>query len=299
MAKDDDRRSAAFPSAEEDAEAAHRALDTPQTRSPSHRLAYADTELMLRDDLRAVRLEVEFLKTDLILQDHAVESTVVVFGSARIPDRVGAEARLAAAEAALAKAPDDAEARRRVDRAQRVLDKVGYYDEAREFARLASAAAAAETPDKRDYVIITGGGPGIMEAANRGAADAGELSIGLNIVLPHEQAPNPYVSPALSLQFHYFALRKMHFLLRSRALVIFPGGFGTMDELFEALTLIQTGKIKPIPVLLFGEAYWRRIVNFEALVEEGAIEPGDLEIFRFVESAEEAWKFIRAFYEAG
>lgn len=306
MASDDDNpgpdrgsRSAAFPSAEEDAEAAHRILDTPQTRSPSHRLAYADTELMLRDDLRAVRLEVEFLKTDLILRDHAVESTIVVFGSARIPDETTAAERLAAAEAALAEAPDDAEARRRVKRAQRVLDKVGYYDEAREFARLASAAAAAETPDQRDYVIITGGGPGIMEAANRGAADAGELSIGLNIVLPHEQAPNPYVSPALSLQFHYFALRKMHFLLRSRALVIFPGGFGTMDELFEALTLIQTGKIKPIPVLLFGEAYWRRIVDFEALVEEGAVEPEDLEIFQFVESAEEAWKIIRGSYEAG
>ena len=298
MARDDDRRSAAFPSAEEDAEAAHRALDTPQTRSPSHRLAYADTELMLRDELRSVRLAVEFLKTDLILRDHAVESTIVVFGSARIPDEVAAAERLAAAKAALAESPDDAEARRRVERAQRVLDKAGHYDEAREFARLASAAAAAETPDKRDYVIITGGGPGIMEAANRGAADAGELSIGLNIVLPHEQAPNPYVSPALSLQFHYFALRKMHFLLRSRALVIFPGGFGTMDELFEALTLIQTGKIKPIPVLLFGEAYWRRIVDFEALVDEGAVEPEDLEIFQYVESADEAWKIVRGFYEA-
>lgn len=298
MARDDDRRSAAFPSAEEDAEAAHRVLDTLQTRSPSHRLAYADTELMLRDELRSVRLAVEFLKTDLILQDHAVESTIVVFGSARIPDRATAADRLTAAEAALAEAPDDADARRRVERAKRVLDKTGYYDEAREFARLASAAAAAETPDKRDYVIITGGGPGIMEAANRGAADAGELSIGLNIVLPHEQAPNPYVSPALSLQFHYFALRKMHFLLRSRALVIFPGGFGTMDELFEALTLIQTGKIKPIPVLLFGEAYWRRIVDFEALVDEGAVEPEDLEIFQYVESADEAWKIVRGFYEA-
>ncbi len=198
---------------------------------------------------------------------------------------------------ALANDPDDPAAKRAVERAERVFAKSKYYDAAREFSRLVSSSCQAG--GKCDYVITTGGGPGIMEAANRGAADAGALSVGFNIALPHEQNPNPYISPELCFQFHYFALRKMHFLMRAKALVIFPGGFGTLDELFETLTLIQTGKIDPMPVLLFGENYWRRIVNFEAMAEEGMIAEEDLSIFTFVESADQAWDLINAFYGEG
>jgi len=263
-------RSDAFPSAEQDATRAEAAAATPQTAAPSYRLAFDDREFLLRDELRPVRLQLELLKPELLLNAQGITSTIVVFGSARIPD------------------PDGGEAPHKADQGR-------YYSEARSFGRLVSAAGQATA--ERQYVIITGGGGGIMEAANRGADDAGAVSIGLNITLPMEQPPNPYITPELCFQFHYFALRKMHFLMRARALVIFPGGFGTLDELFDALTLIQTRKITPMPVLLFGEAYWRRIIDFEAMAAEGMIAPEDVKIMQYVETAEEAWRIIQDFYD--
>jgi len=258
-------RPGAFPSARQDEETARHPPDTPQTRSSSYRLAFADPDFLLREDLRPVRLQLELLKPELALQEANIVSTIVVFGSART---------------ALPGDPSEAE-------------RMSDYEEARRFARL---MAERESANGLRSVIVTGGGPGIMEAANRGAREAGARTIGLNIVLPHEQAPNPYITPELSFQFHYFAIRKMHFLMRARALVCFPGGFGTLDELFETLTLIQTRKIEPIPVLLFREAWWRRIVNFEAIADAGMIEHEDLEIFDFVETAEAACSLIDAFY---
>ena len=271
------------------------AAETAQTRSPSFKLAFDDPDFLLRDELRAVRLQLELMKPDLVLQDHDIRSTIVVFGSARVPSPEEAECHCDAAEAALAKDPGNPDLQRelRVRRNQR--DRCRYYEEARRFAHIVSKAA--EATEERDYVIMTGGGPGIMEAANRGASEAGSITIGLNISLPHEQVPNPYITPELAFQFHYFALRKMHLLMRAKALVVFPGGFGTFDELFETLTLIQTRKIEPMPVLLFGEEYWRRVVNFEAMVEEGVIAASDLDIFRFIETAEDAWAYIQAFNE--
>ncbi|HEY5656591.1 MAG TPA: TIGR00730 family Rossman fold protein [Myxococcota bacterium] len=264
-------RRSAFPSAREDGHAARSRAKTPQTLSPSYRLAFDDPDLLMRDELRPVRLQLELLKPELALQEQMIESTVVVFGSSRAPSD-------AALEAGAPRGPDE-----------RSAD----YAQARRFARRISESrvGAALHP-----VVVTGGGPGIMEAANRGAHEAGARSIGLNIVLPTEQAPNPYVTPELSFQFHYFAIRKMHFLMRARALVCFPGGYGTLDELFETLTLIQTRKIEAIPVLLFREAWWRRIIDFEALAAEGMIARSDLDIFRFVEDADEACAQIDAFY---
>ncbi len=266
-----------LPNAGEDLRRAGITEETAQTRSPAYRLAYADDDFLLRDELRPVRLQLELMKPELLLGEHEIDSTVVVFGSARIP------------------APDTG-TEEPPKRPGCVLDHKRAYEEARQFARLVSIAGQRPTGARRRFVVVTGGGPGIMEAANRGAHDVGAESIGLNIVLPHEQAPNPYISPELCFQFHYFAIRKLHFMLRALALVCFPGGFGTLDELFEALTLIQTGKAQPMPVLLFDETYWRRIVNFEAMVEEGVISPGDLELFRYVESAEEAWRTIYTHY---
>ena len=286
-----------FPNAREDARAAELAVPSPQTRSPSYRLAFGDPDFFLRDELRPVRLQLELLKPELLLQEEGIESTVVVFGSSRIPDRVEAERGLAEAEAAAVGAPDDAALARAARVARRILDKCHYHDEARKLGRIVSVAN--HTADAPHCVVATGGGPGIMEAANRGASEAGAKSIGFSIVLPHEQAPNRYITPELCFQFHYFAIRKMHFLMRARALVVLPGGFGTMDELFEALTLIQSGKIKPMPVILFGEAYWTRIVDFDAMVEEGVIAPEDLDLFQFVERAEDAWRIVREFYPAG
>ena len=291
------KRESAFPSAGEDAATAEIAEileDTPQTRSPSYQLAFTDHDFLVREELRPVRLQLELLKPEMLLQEENIASTVVVFGSARIPDPDTARARLAEAEAALAHYPRDPAHKKRVEAARRTLDRSHYYDEARIFARRISESG--QTSGTRRYVVVTGGGPGIMEAANRGAHDAGAESIGLNIVLPAEQGPNRYITPKLCFQFHYFAIRKMHFLMRAKALTCFPGGFGTLDELFETLTLIQTGKIERIPVLLFGESYWRRIINFEAMVEENVIAPADLSIFRYVETAEEAWNAITEFY---
>jgi hypothetical protein len=266
----DDRKRQCFPSAEEDLGTDRGQAATPQTLSPSHRLAFADTDYLISDELRGVRLMLEYLKPEAVMKAEGIAATVVVFGSTRACD---AEAGDTAAQSAC------------------TLDPV-YYREARRLARLVSASPP-ETP-RPPLVIMTGGGPGIMEAANRGAADADARSIGLNIVLPREQAPNAYITPALSFQFHYFALRKLHFLLRAYALVFFPGGFGTLDELFEALTLMQTGRMRPLPIVLFGEAFWRRIVNFDALVEIGVIGPNDLDGISFVESADEALAIIQA-----
>lgn len=295
MVGSDDIHSA-FPSAGEDAVDAEDIVPTPQTLSPAYRLAFKDEDFLLREELRPIRLQLELLKPELTLQDENIVSTIVVFGSARTPDPEEAERGLAAATEKLRQAGESPEAAEDVERAKRVLARSRYYGEARKFASIVSRIN--QCGGERCFVMITGGGPGIMEAANRGASDVGAESIGLNIVLPFEQAPNTYITPKLSFQFHYFAIRKMHFLMRARGLVCFPGGFGTMDELFETLTLIQTGKIDPIPVLLFGESWWRQIINFEAMVEEGVISPEDLDIFRYVETAEAAWEAIEEFYRS-
>ncbi|MBI1402321.1 MAG: lysine decarboxylase [Porphyrobacter sp.] len=260
---------------------------TPQTAHPAYKLAFRDTDFLLRDELRPVRFQLELLKTEMLLDEARVGSTLVMYGSARIPTPDQAEARIAAAK-------EGSEYEQKV--AKRLAEKARYYDEAYKLARMVSEKAIIED-GKRQFVVTTGGGPSIMEAGNRGASDAGSESIGLNIVLPHEQAPNPYVTPYLSFQFHYFALRKMHFLLRARAVAVFPGGFGTFDEFFELLTLIQTGKMKPIPIILFGRDFWERVIDFEALAEEGTISKADLDLFTWCETAEDAWACISAFYE--
>lgn len=285
-----------LPSAREDVARVREVPATPQTLAPSYRLAFSDTDFLLREELRPVRLQLELLKPELELLARGIESTIVTFGSARIVEPAEAARRRGAAEAASAAAPDDPMLAQ-VARAAANLERLARnYEEARAFARLVSTP---RRPDgQQRYVIVTGGGPGIMEAANRGAADAGAISIGHNIVLPHEQAPNPWVTPELCFQFHYFALRKMHLLTRAKALVVFPGGFGTLDELFETLCLIQTGKSRPMPVLLFDRAYWQRIISFDALVEEGVVDARDLGLFSFVETAQEAWARIESHYAA-
>lgn len=274
-----------FPEAKQDAETAKQGISTPQTEHPAYKLAFQDTDFLLRDDLRPIRFQLELLKPELLLEEARIGSTLVFYGSARIPEPIKANALLEAATD---------ERSRRI--AERLIAKSRYYDVARQLARLASECPR-EIDGTRQFVVCSGGGPSIMEAANRGAADVGAESLGLNIVLPHEQAPNQFVTPSLSFQFHYFALRKMHFLLRARAVAVFPGGFGTFDEMFELLTLIQTGKAKPMPVLMFGKEFWERVVNFEALADEGVISHRDLELLRFVETAEEAWEIIREFYQ--
>jgi len=288
-----------FPTAEDDVGTAKLVPDTAQTRTPAYRLAYADTDFLLRDELRPVRLQLELLKPELLQQENGIHSTVVIFGSTRIPDAETATKRLQKAETEAAARPENSTLLRKVAIARRVLDKARYYDEARELGRMITAESRHGEGEQGDLVVITGGGPGIMEGANRGAHDAGGKSIGLNIVLPMEQSPNPYVTPELCFQFHYFAIRKMQFLMRARALVAFPGGFGTLDELFETLTLIQTKKVKPVPILLFGREYWQHIINFEALVDEGTIDPEDLDLFQYVETAQEAWSAIQTFYAQG
>lgn len=250
---------------------------TPQSLSPSYRLAYADDEFMCREELRPVRLQLELLKTEMILSERGIRSTVVIFGGARIP-APGADAWAAKNE---------------IQRKNLTAASV-YYEEARQFARLCSTQSALH--DHHEYVVVTGGGPGVMEAGNRGATEVDAPSVGLNIVLPHEQAPNEFVTPELSFNFHYFAIRKMHFLMRAKAITIFPGGFGTMDELFETLTLIQTKRMAPIPLILFGEEFWRRIIDFQALADFGTIAPEDLELLHFVETADQAWKIIADHY---
>jgi hypothetical protein len=274
-----------FPRAKQDAETAKTGISTPQTENPAYRLAFQDMDFLLREDLRPVRFQLELLKPQLLLDEANIASTFVFYGSARIPEPAKAQAMLDLATGEKGRAI-----------AEKLVEKSRYYDVARDLAQKVSQLPVDEN-GQRQFVVCSGGGPSIMEAANRGAQDVGAESIGLNIVLPHEQAPNPYVTPALSMQFHYFALRKMHFLLHARALAAFPGGFGTFDELFELLTLIQTGKIAPIPVLLFGRAFWERVVNFPALVEEGVVSEQDLGIFTYVETADEAWAAVQRFYD--
>lgn len=274
-----ENRTAFKPAAREAHIAAH-PTPTAQTEHPAYRLAFQDNDFLLRPDLRPVRFQLELLKPELLLDEAGIASTFVFYGSARIPAPDEVDSLLAAATTPAA---------RKV--AERLAAKSRYYEEARRLAYMASSCECAN-PDRRELVVCSGGGPSIMEAANRGAFEAGGQSVGLNIILPHEQLPNAYVTPGLSFQFHYFALRKMHFLMRARAVAVFPGGFGTFDEMFELLTLVQTGKMAAVPILLFGEEFWRRVVNFEALAEEGVISPNDLSLFRFVETADEAWRIV-------
>lgn len=262
--------------------------------SPSYRLAEDDPDFLTRPDLRPVRLQLELLKPEMILAEQGVDSTIVVFGGTQIVPPETAEARLADAKEAAAANPDDPRAKRAVGRAERVLAKSPYYDASRDFSRLVSSVC--QNNEHCDYVVMTGGGPGIMEAANRGAYDVGAKSIGLNITLPHEQAPNPYITPELCFQFHYFALRKMHFLLRAKALVVFPGGFGTLDELFNTLTLRQTECMQAIPIILYGKEYWNTVINFQFLADEGVIADEHLDLLDYAETPEEAWEIIAKFH---
>jgi len=262
--------------------------------SPAYRRADQDTGFLERDEARGLRLNLEYMKPDLLLREHGVEHTIVVFGSTRISEPAAAQREVDRLVAAVAPAPDDAALQRKLQVARRILDNSRYYSEAREFGRL--VAAYDDGPANARLVIVTGGGPGIMEAANRGAFENGHITAGLNIDLPHEQYPNPYLTRGLCFRFRYFALRKMHFMQRARALVAFPGGYGTMDELFEALTLIQTRTIRPLPVVLIGRAYWKRVVDFDFLMEQGAIESEDGEIFWYAETAQEAWQGILDWY---
>jgi uncharacterized protein (TIGR00730 family) len=264
--------------------------------SPSYRQADEDIEFLRRGDTRSVRLQLDYLKPELLLEDHEVTHTIVVFGSTRIHEPQAARSAVEACAAAVAANPADAESKRCLASAERIFAKSHYYEMARALGRLVGSAGS-QARDGR-VMVMTGGGPGIMEAANRGANDVGAPSIGLNITLPREQYPNPYVTPDLCFRFHYFAMRKLHFLMRARALVAFPGGYGTMDELFEVLTLAQTRKIRPVPVILVGEAYWRRVFDLDYLVDEGVIDVEDRELFWFAESAEEIWDDILLWYEA-
>ncbi|MGB5871748.1 MAG: TIGR00730 family Rossman fold protein [Albidovulum sp.] len=269
--KDDPRRHP-FRDSHQDVEAADRIPDTAQTRAPAYRLAFTDEEFMCREELRPVRLQLELLKPQMMLDERGILSTIVLFGGARIPEP----------------------AEKNKARTKTLADLSRYYEEARRFARLMTEKSNASYG--REDVIVTGGGPGVMEAGNRGAHEAGGYSIGLSIVLPHEQAPNEYVTPDLCFNFHYFAIRKMHFLMRAKAICIFPGGFGTMDEMFEALTLIQTGRMAKVPFLLFGRSFWDGIINWAALADAGTISDEDLALFQYVETAEEAFAAISDFY---
>ncbi len=256
--------------------------------------AYEDVKFLGREDLRPVRLQLELQKPELMLQEQGITSTIVVFGSTRTVERRHMEPVVRRLERRSLAAPRNAALKRELAVSRRLLAKSRFYDEAREFARLVSATCQVD--GRCDYVVVTGGGPGIMEAANRGAFDVGAKTIGLNITLPHEQYPNQYITPELCFQFHYFALRKMHFMMRAKAMVIFPGGYGTLDELFEALTLVQTGKVSSLPVILFGREWWTKLINWEYLRDEGVITPEDLNLFRFVDTAKEAWDKIQDYY---
>ena len=253
----------------------------------AYRLAFADPEFLLRRETRGIRFQLEMLKPDLDQREQGIEHTVVVFGSARFPPPEVARVTLAKAQ----KSGDLAE----LKLAERQMRNAHYYDQARLFARLVATFGASRNCEERLF-IATGGGPGIMEAANRGAHEVGAVSVGLNIALPHEQSANPYVTPTLSFKFHYFALRKMHFMMRAKALVAFPGGFGTLDELFEVITLVQTRKAKPLPIILFGTEYWKRLLNTDVLIEEGVISSRDMDLITYVDDPQVAWDAIRDFY---
>ncbi|WP_144185879.1 LOG family protein [Elioraea rosea] len=266
-----------YPTAEEAVAQAEAAPNTPQTADPAFRLAFADTEFLRREEMRAVRLALEISKPEILQDEAGIGSTVALFGSSRVASPEMAE-RVAASP----------------EHAARAARQVRWYEEARRFARLMTEGSQRE--GRCDFAIVTGGGPGIMEAGNRGAAEAAGPSIGLSIVLPNEQAPNRWITPSLSFQFHYFGIRKMQFLMRARACAFFPGGFGTLDELFETLTLVQTGKIKRMPLLLFFREWWEKLVRWDMLVEDGMISPGDVELITWVETAEEGAEAIRRFY---
>jgi len=262
---------------------------TGDTLSPeSNRLAFADPEFLLRRETRGIRFQLEMLKPDLAQQALGIEHTVVVFGSARFKSEEDAHSLLIKARATGNE--------QTIAEAETLVRNARFYEQSRALAHLITKFSANRTNGRKFY-ICTGGGPGIMEAANRGASEAGGISVGLNIALPHEQTPNPYITPGLSFKFHYFALRKMHFMMRAKALVAFPGGFGTLDELFETLTLVQCKKAKPVPIVLFGSSYWKRLFNVSVMIEEGVISAADAELFKYSDSVEEAWEFIRAFYE--
>ena len=266
----------------------------------ANRLAFADPEFLLRRETRGIRIQLELLKPDLEQQAHGIENTIVVFGSARFRDQASAEALVRETEQAALQVPPDAggetgPSRMDARRARALARNAHYYEKARAFGRLVAEYSAGKEP--RDMLFVcTGGGPGIMEAANRGAHEADGVSVGLSIALPMEESANPYVTPALSFKFHYFALRKMHFMMRAKALVAFPGGFGTLDELFEVITLVQTRKARAVPIVLFGSDYWKRLINFEMLVDEGVISPQDLDLFQFADEPQVAWDLIKNFY---
>jgi uncharacterized protein (TIGR00730 family) len=272
-------------------------------QADAYRLAFADPEFLLRRETRGIRFQLEMLKPDMEQVAQGIENTIVVFGSARFPSPETAHASLLAAQANLAEINSDdsnAEARRHAQDALLVAERhvrnAYYYEQARLFGRMVATHSKNRPPEEQLF-ICTGGGPGIMEAANRGAHEVGVPTVGLNIALPHEQSSNPYVTPSLSFKFHYFALRKMHFMMRAKALVAFPGGFGTLDELFEVITLVQTRKAKPVPIILFGSDYWKRLLNFDVLIEEGAISPEDLKLFEYVDGPQVAWDAIKTFYQ--
>ena len=266
-----------LPHSDQDLQRAKSVPDTPQTRSPTYRLAWNDPDFMTQRDLRPVRLQLELLKPEMTLTERGIISTVVMFGGARLPEPGG-----------------DAWAAKNETQRKNLLKNSKYYEEARRFAQLCSEQSAESY--YREFVVVTGGGPGVMEAGNRGAADVGAPSIGLNIVLPHEQAPNLYVTPDLCFNFHYFAIRKMHFVMRAKAVAVFPGGFGTLDEFFETLTLIQTGRMERVPVILFGKDFWSHAFDLDYLADQGTISPGDQDIIDYVDTADEAWEVIRKFY---
>lgn len=262
--------------------------------SPAYRRADLDLEFLSRSELRAERLELEYMKVELAMKEQNVASTIVVFGGTRIVETSEAERKLADAKVAAAARPNEPELKTRVAIAERILAKSKYYQVARELSAMVSERCQKD--GRCEYVICTGGGPGVMEAANRGAYEAGAKSIGLNITLPHEQFPNPYITPELCFQFRYFAIRKFHFIQRARALVAFPGGYGTLDELFEALCLVQTRRLDPLPIVLVGEEFWRGVFNAEYLAAEGVIAPEDVKLFAYAETAEQVWGFIEDFY---
>lgn len=295
MKKNKNEKQRLFSDAKTEMCAADSGVKSPQTCSDSYKLSYADQEFLLRDELRPLRLQLELLKPELLLQEHNIHSTIVVFGSTRILSPSEAKAQYENAITLAKNKTCDSSLRKNVKIAKRLMAKSIYYDMAREFS--AQISANNGKASKFRLIVVTGGGPGIMEAANRGANEVGSPSVGLNITLPHEQAPNSFITPELCFQFHYFALRKMHFLLRAKALAVFPGGYGTLDELFDALTLVQTHKIKPMPILLFGKDYWDKIINFEVMVEEGVISEDDLSYIQFVESAQQGWAAINDFYK--
>ncbi|MEM7068385.1 MAG: LOG family protein [Pseudomonadota bacterium] len=278
MTNDHRKRYKALVRSHEDLEKSHDVPDTPQTRSPVYRLAFDDKDFLTSEELRPVRLQLELLKPELTLTEAGIESTVILFGGARIPEP-GGEAWAAKNE--IQKKNLEANSR--------------FYEEAREFARICSRYS--KTTGYKEMVVTTGGGPGVMEAGNRGAEDVDAPSIGLNIVLPHEQAPNKYVTPELCFNFHYFAIRKMHFLMRAKAIAVFPGGFGTMDEMFESLTLIQTDRMDPVPFLLFGKDFWNKVINLDELAAQGTISPDDPDLFHTVDSAQEGWEIISKHYQ--